>query len=76
MAGESHLEPNTDDDGLVIRLEGHVIDVEYGGWCDGCALPSIVTITVALVFSADLSPFGLPQRWAGCTDCGTEHRVA
>lgn len=49
----------------VVTLE--VVDVDTGGWCDRCLLPSLVTVHLALIYPSGLITLG---RQHGCTDCG------
>jgi len=56
----------------MVRLTGYPLAAERGGWCDDCALPSLLTVTCAV--EIDGKPWQLVTV-ACCTECLTEQEI-
>lgn len=53
---------------VVVPIELYPLEPIFGGWCDRCALPSVVTIPVLFVNPATLRVFGR-REFTQCVDC-------
>lgn len=61
---------------LVVTLEWHQVgDVETGGWCDVCNLPSVCSVQLVLVNAATLHHVAR-TKFHVCTECGLQERTA
>lgn len=53
----------------ILRIEAHVIDIRREGWCPTCALPSVLTVELALVWPDSLKVWSTFTR-TFCPECG------
>lgn len=54
---------------IVLRIEAHIIDVEQGGWCDTCLLPSVISATGLIANADTLKVLGRCVQTL-CDECG------
>jgi hypothetical protein len=60
---------------VALRLETHVVDLEYGLWCAMCALPSRWRARMVLTLRADPTRVVGRTTIGACTDCGPRSGV-
>lgn len=70
MAATPGARPGRRPGEITVHVRYEIIHVDPGHWCETCALPSGLRITVAMVFGAN--PLSVATL-ARCADCGA-HR--